>query len=120
MTNQPQYAATLEEIHHTGKKDAPSGTAISLADQIIKISPKYSHRVHGQNAGNDALPITSRRQDPAPGIHRVTYSSPIDEIQITHTAHNREGFALGAVVAAEFLQHKKGIFTMADVLKTEA
>ena len=104
------------EIHHTQKKDAPSGTAITLAEQVIEgksCSEKLGEPAV-QNPGE--LPIFSERLDPAPGTHEVRYFSPIDDIEIIHTAHNREGFAGGAVLAAEFIRDKKGIFTMKDVL----
>ena len=107
---------SMEEIHHTQKKDAPSGTAITLAEQILEQIPQKKKWVN--NASNDAaeLPIISKREDPAPGTHSIKYSSSIDDIEIIHTAHNRKGFALGAVLAAEFIKDKKGIFSMKEVL----
>ena len=116
MANQPAYAVSIEEIHHTQKKDAPSGTAITLAEQVINKLPAKTSWVNSFNATEDQLPISSKRIDPAPGTHTVKYSSSVDDIEIIHTAHNRLGFAGGAVLAAEFLQNKKGIFTMKDVL----
>ena len=108
------YTIAIEEIHHTKKLDAPSGTAISLANDIIEQS-KYTgwSLDHGQE---DAIPITAKRVELVPGTHRIQYDSTIDSIEIKHTAHNRKGFALGAVIAAEWLIGKTGIFTMKDVL----
>ncbi|PUZ30238.1 dihydrodipicolinate reductase [Chitinophaga costaii] len=116
MAHQHQYDVHLEEIHHTQKKDAPSGTAISLADQILAKLARKKTWINEARAGADLLQIVSKREDPTPGTHTVTYTSDIDDITITHTAHSRQGFAAGAVVAAEWLQGKKGIFTMKDVL----
>lgn len=110
------YDVSMTEIHHTEKKDAPSGTAISLAEQILANIGRKNKWVN--EASNEAsnLVIRSERIDPAPGTHSVTYDSPIDSIEITHTAHTRKGFAGGAVLAAEFANQKIGIFTMKDVL----
>ena len=114
------YDVTMTETHHTEKKDAPSGTAISLAEQILaKIERKNKWVNEPSNEpSNEAsnLIIRSERIDPAPGTHTVTYESPIDSIEITHTAHTRKGFASGALLAAEFANQKIGIFTMKDVL----
>ncbi len=110
------YDVAMTEIHHTEKKDAPSGTAISLAEQILGQIGRKKNWVNGTMAQPNELLIRSERIDPAPGTHTVTYSSPIDTIEITHTAHTRKGFASGAVLAAEFASQKKGIFTMKDVL----
>ncbi|MEI6151999.1 MAG: 4-hydroxy-tetrahydrodipicolinate reductase [Chitinophagia bacterium] len=114
------YDVTMIETHHTEKKDAPSGTAISLAEQILaKIGRKNKWVNEPSNEpSNEAsnLIIRSERIDPAPGTHTVTYESPIDSIEITHTAHTRKGFASGALLAAEFANQKIGIFTMKDVL----
>ena len=111
-----EYAVTMEEIHHTQKKDAPSGTAITLAEQILEhLSQKKKWVNHSSNDVAE-LPIISKREDPAPGTHSIKYSSSIDDIEIIHTAHNRKGFALGAVLAAEYINGKKGIFNMKDVL----
>jgi 4-hydroxy-tetrahydrodipicolinate reductase len=106
----------MHELHHTQKKDAPSGTAITLAEQIMAEIPLLKNWVNkpAENAGE--LPIISERLDTVPGTHTVKYYSDIDDIEIIHTAHNRQGFAGGAVLAAEFIQNKKGIFTMKDVL----
>ncbi|HTD94159.1 MAG TPA: 4-hydroxy-tetrahydrodipicolinate reductase [Chitinophagaceae bacterium] len=116
MSSHPEYAISLEEIHHTQKKDAPSGTAITLADQIIAETHSKTKWVSGDTKNAAELPIASRRIDPAPGTHMVKYSSPIDDIEIIHTAHNRTGFASGAVLAAEYIRDKKGIFSMKEVL----
>ncbi len=116
MSKQPAYDVTIEEIHHTEKKDAPSGTAITLAEQIIKEIPRKSNWINESSTNDEALVINSIRMDPAPGTHTVKYSSGVDDIAIIHTAHNRKGFAGGAILAAEFLQRKKGIFHMKDVL----
>jgi 4-hydroxy-tetrahydrodipicolinate reductase len=111
-----QYDVHLTEIHHTEKKDAPSGTAISLAEQILANMERKNQWMNSPSTNATDLVITSERIDPAPGTHTVAYSSPIDTIEITHTAHTRKGFASGAVLAAEFAAHKNGIFTMKEVL----
>jgi 4-hydroxy-tetrahydrodipicolinate reductase len=116
MADRTDYEVILEEIHHTQKKDAPSGTAISLADQILQIISRKKKWVNALSDNPEDLEIISQRIDPAAGTHQVRYSSSIDDIEIIHTAHNRQGFALGAVLAAEFIKGKKGIFTMKDVL----
>lgn len=111
-----QYDVSMTEIHHTEKKDAPSGTAISLAEQILTHIGRKDNWVNARSPEQKDLVITSERIDPAPGTHIVQYSSPIDTIEITHTAHTRIGFASGAVLAAEFANKKVGIFTMKEVL----
>ncbi|MGI9191206.1 MAG: 4-hydroxy-tetrahydrodipicolinate reductase [Chitinophagaceae bacterium] len=116
LAKYPQYHVSMEEIHHTQKKDAPSGTAVTLAEQILAEHPKKSHWVNAESIQPEALMIHSRREDPAPGTHAITWDSDIDSIEIKHTAHSRTGFAAGALLAAEFLVDKKGIFTMNDVL----
>jgi len=116
MAPHKEYNLTMEEIHHTQKKDAPSGTAISLAEQIMGQLPQKKKWVNYKSEKEEELSIISKREDPAPGTHSIKYSSPVDDIEITHTAHNRKGFALGAVVGAEFIRNKKGIFTMKEVL----
>jgi 4-hydroxy-tetrahydrodipicolinate reductase len=136
MKQQANYDAGIEEIHHTEKKDAPSGTAITLAEQIIDESAQKNKWVlrraqddkrraqddKGQaqddNAAEnkDELSIISKRIDPVAGTHSVKYTSEVDDIEIIHTAHNRKGFAAGALLAAEFIHDKKGIFNMKDVL----
>lgn len=110
-----QYHVSMEEIHHTQKLDAPSGTAISLANQIIANS-NYSSWSE-KNSSEDIISIHAKREANVPGTHVVLYDSEVDAIEIKHTAHSREGFALGAVIAAEWLIDKKGIFTMKDVLE---
>lgn len=114
MSNLKEYKVSMEEIHHTQKLDAPSGTAISLANGIIE-NTEYTEWTLDQ-AENNQIHIDAKRIDSVPGTHSVYYDSAIDQIEIKHTAHNREGFALGAVVAAEWIQNKKGIFSMKDVL----
>lgn len=112
-----EYEPIIEEIHHSQKKDAPSGTAITLAEQILAYSKTKKRWVNEVSENPEDLEIISQRIDPTPGTHSVKYSSAVDDIEIIHTAHNRKGFALGAVLAAEFLKDKKGIFTMKDVLQ---
>jgi 4-hydroxy-tetrahydrodipicolinate reductase len=116
MAPHNEYNTTLVEIHHTQKKDAPSGTAITLAEDILKLNPQKQQWVNQPSNKAGDLVILSERIDPAPGTHIIQYSSAIDDIEIKHTAHNRKGFATGAVLAAEFLHNKKGIYSMSDVL----
>ena len=116
MNNQPAYEVKLEEVHHTQKKDAPSGTAITLAEQIIgKMERKEQWSLNGATDGSQ-IPIVAKRIDQVPGTHHVRYTSAIDDIEIIHTAHTREGFARGAVLAAAFVSNRKGNFDMRDVL----
>lgn len=117
MNRYEQYEVSIDETHHTQKKDAPSGTAISLANGILKNIDRKTEWTLGKTDKQGELTIHSFRVDPAPGTHVVKYKSAIDDIEITHTAHSREGFALGAVLVAEWLANKKGIFTMDDFLK---
>lgn len=118
MNDYPGYDLTIEETHHTAKVDAPSGTAITLAEKILEnISRKSNWKLDG--TGADELPITAIRKDDVPGIHKVTYDSDVDYIELTHSAKSRKGFALGAVLAAEFIKDKTGIFNMNDVLGLE-
>lgn len=114
MKNFSEYKVEMEEIHHTQKLDAPSGTAISLANQIIENSGYTSWKL-GQTH-DKTIGIEAKREENVPGTHSVVYKSKIDEIEIKHTAHSREGFALGAVMASEWIIGKNGIFTMKDVL----
>jgi 4-hydroxy-tetrahydrodipicolinate reductase len=114
MAKFEQYKVSMEEIHHTQKLDAPSGTAITLAKGIIDYSDYSSWAL--ENAKADEILIDAKRIENVPGTHTVVYNSAVDAIEIKHTAHNREGFALGAVIAAEWLQGKTGVFTMRDVL----
>lgn len=110
-----QYHVSMEEIHHTQKLDAPSGTAISLANGIIANNNNYEAWKLDE-AAEKTIPITAKRIADVPGTHTVTYQSDVDTISIEHVAHTREGFALGAVIAAEWLVGKTGVFTMNDVL----
>lgn len=114
MAGQP-YIPQLEEIHHTHKKDAPSGTAITLAEGILPKYPQFESWKLGETEAS-YLGIEAVREDEVPGTHSVFYRSEVDEIEIKHTAYNRAGFALGAVVAAEWIMGKEGVFTMRDVL----
>lgn len=114
MSKFNQYGVEMEEIHHTQKLDAPSGTAISLANGIIKNSDYKNWAL--ENPQSDDVLINAKRIENVPGTHSVFYNSDVDLIEIKHVAHNREGFALGAVIAAEWIIGKKGIFTMKDVL----
>jgi len=114
MSKFNQYQVAMEEIHHTQKLDAPSGTAISLAKGIINNS-HYQNWVL-ENPKSDEIVIDAKRIENVPGTHSVIYNSEVDSIEIKHIAHNREGFALGSVIAAEWLLGKKGVFTMKDVL----
>lgn len=116
MAGQTTYDVQLTEIHHTAKKDAPSGTAITLAEQILESFPGKKRWIIQPPAKEGDLLIESRRINPEPGTHMVHWKSAFDDIEIKHTAHNRQGFAVGAVLAAEFVQDKKGIFEMKDVL----
>jgi len=116
MSKYHEYDVMLEEIHHTQKKDAPSGTAITLAEQVLQHITSKKLWVNHISDNPEELEIISERVDPIPGIHKVRYKSEIDDIEIIHTAHSRKGFAAGAVLAAEFVHGKKGIFEMRDVL----
>jgi len=109
-----EYNVSVEEIHHLQKKDAPSGTAITIAEEIIKHSDKKNWKL--DSSEENILNITAKREEDVKGTHIVSYESEIDAISLKHEAHSREGFALGAILAAEFLKDKKGIFTMKDVL----
>jgi 4-hydroxy-tetrahydrodipicolinate reductase len=116
MDSHTEYNVLMEEIHHTEKKDAPSGTAITLAEQVLAAIGRKKQWVNETTNAADELEIISKRIDTAPGTHTIKYTSSVDDIEITHTAHNRIGFAGGAVLAAEFLNGKKGIYNMKDVL----
>ena len=115
MGKYKQYDASLTEIHHTQKLDTPSGTAITLAEGILPHIDKNSWALEGQAKGID-LPIKAERLPDVPGTHTVDYASKTDKISIKHVSHNRDGFALGAIVASEWVIGKSGIFTMKDVL----
>ncbi|WP_081210196.1 4-hydroxy-tetrahydrodipicolinate reductase [Salegentibacter sediminis] len=115
MKNLKEYSVEVEEIHHVQKLDAPSGTAISLAQQIIANNPnKIAWQL--DHAENDEIPIYAKREANVPGTHTVSYKSEIDSIEIKHTAHSRQGFAKGALIAAEWIKGKEGIYRMQDVL----
>jgi len=117
MKNHPAYSIEVEEIHHTQKLDAPSGTGISIAEQIIANNSTKESWVNRVSENENELSIVSKRIDDVPGTHSVYYKSTTDEIEIKHTAHNRSGFAIGAVLAAEWIaSNKGGIYTMNDVL----
>ena len=118
MRTHQNYSLDVEEIHHTKKLDSPSGTAISLAEGIIENSAKTNWELIENNAKKETtfVPITSKRILDTPGTHSISYTSEIDSIEIKHIANNRKGFALGAVIAAEWLIQRKGIYTMKDVL----
>ncbi len=114
MSGFPEYSTEMEEIHHTQKLDAPSGMAITLAEQIIS-NTNYTKWTLNEPKPNEIL-IDAKRIDDVPGTHEIIYKSNIDSISIKHTAHSRQGFAMGAVIAAEWIKDKKGVFTMKDVL----
>ncbi|WP_460961439.1 4-hydroxy-tetrahydrodipicolinate reductase [Spirosoma litoris] len=122
MRNYPSYHVSMTEIHHTEKKDAPSGTAITLAEGVLERLPNKKHWVNNEPGkeplpvGDDAIEIESLREGKVPGTHTVRYESDVDRIEITHVAHNRLGFATGAVVAAEWLVGREGVFGMDDLL----
>ena len=116
MNNYSNYNVMMEEIHHTEKKDAPSGTAITLAKGIIENLDRKNKWVNNQTFEENELSIISKRINDVPGTHEICYQSAEDDITITHTAYNRNGFALGAVIGAEYIHNKKGIFTMKEVL----
>jgi 4-hydroxy-tetrahydrodipicolinate reductase len=115
MSKFDSYRVEMEEIHHTQKLDAPSGTAISLAKGVIENSAYTNWTL--EKAEENQIHIEAKRIENIPGTHTVTYDSVVDAIEIKHTAHNRDGFALGAVIAAEWIVGKKGVFTMKDVLE---
>jgi 4-hydroxy-tetrahydrodipicolinate reductase len=116
MATHPEYQPSLEEIHHTRKKDSPSGTAITLAEQVMENLVTKKKWVNHKDAGAEEMTIISKRIGDIPGSHTVKYASDADDIRISHIAHDRSGFALGAILAAEFIKGKKGIFNMQDVL----
>ncbi|MBS9766650.1 MAG: 4-hydroxy-tetrahydrodipicolinate reductase [Flavobacteriaceae bacterium] len=115
MRQLQQYQVGIEEIHHTQKLDAPSGTAITLAEDIIKNSDKTYWKLD-KTPDDKGIPIVAKRIPEVPGTHTITYQSTVDTIEMKHTAHSREGFALGAVIAGEWLLGKTGVYTMKDVL----
>jgi 4-hydroxy-tetrahydrodipicolinate reductase len=115
MASLKQYNVSMEEIHHTQKLDAPSGTAITLAEGVIE-NTDYSNWELDKSNSKNTLSIVAKRIENVPGTHIVNYKSEVDTISISHTAHNRQGFALGAVIAAEWIVGKTGVFSMKDVL----
>ena len=120
MNDKTDYVASITEIHHTQKIDAPSGTAVTLAKDLISNHPTYSSwKLIGQseNMEKSDLQISAIREENVPGTHLISYTSEIDTLTIEHQAHNRKGFALGAVIAAEFIHKKQGVYTMSDILK---
>ncbi|MBO4282090.1 MAG: 4-hydroxy-tetrahydrodipicolinate reductase [Bacteroidales bacterium] len=119
MVPHSEYDVSMEEVHHTSKKDAPSGTAIVLANDIIAAIPHKESWINQENDNRSELSIKSQRLGSQVGTHSVVYTSPMDEIRITHQSFNRKAFAIGAVRAAEFLQGKSGCFTMEDMLEAE-
>jgi 4-hydroxy-tetrahydrodipicolinate reductase len=116
LAQHSEYDVNITEVHHTQKKDAPSGTAITLAEQILEKLSRKTKWINAQSNEPTDLTILSERIDAAPGTHHVRYQSDIDDIEIIHTAHSRKGFATGAVLAAEFIRGKKGVYSMSDVL----
>lgn len=127
MRNYPSYQVSMTEIHHTEKKDAPSGTAITLAEGVMEQLPNKQRWVVSEAdklplaaVGEEAIRIESVREGTVPGTHTVRYDSAVDRIEITHAAHSRKGFALGAVVAAEWLAGREGLFGMDDLLNFNA
>ena len=120
MNDKTDYVASITEIHHAQKIDAPSGTAVTLAKDLISNHPTYSSwKLTGQseNMEKSDLPISAIREENVPGTHLISYTSEIDTLTIEHKAHNRKGFALGAIIAAEFIHKKQGVYTMSDILK---
>jgi 4-hydroxy-tetrahydrodipicolinate reductase len=110
------YDVSIEEVHHIKKLDAPSGTAITLAEGIMKQNPRYNKWCFEKDKNEFCVPIASVREGSVPGVHTVTWDSEIDTISLRHEAKSRKGFALGAVVAAEYIHSRKGVFTMNDVM----
>lgn len=118
MSPYPEYNITLDETHHTQKLDAPSGTALSMLDDVIRIHPSVENwKFANQQPGKNEIAVTAHRIEGVTGTHQLTYASDIDSISIEHKANNREGFAKGALMAARWLHDKKGVFTMNDLLK---
>lgn len=117
MKNQNDYSLYTNEIHHTEKKDSPSGTAITIAEGIIENNPSFKTWVNNQLPNDGEVPIWSQREGAIAGTHSVKYISSVDELEIKHHAFSRQGFALGAVIAAEWVKDKKGVLGMDDMLK---
>lgn len=118
MAGQSDYRASMEEIHHTEKLDAPSGTAIRLAEELMDAHPAYRKWVEGEAQTSDELGILSKRSPEVPGTHVIRWRSSVDQIEIRHEAFSREGFAMGAVAAARWLIGRRGFFGMTDLLKS--
>ena len=116
MNNHDEYNILLEEIHHTEKKDAPSGTGLHAALDILKRIERKKDWINNETKNIETLSILSKREENVPGTHIVTYESAIDKIDLIHTAHNRKGFAGGALLAADWILNKKGAYSMEDVL----
>lgn len=116
MNSHSQYDVEMEEVHHTQKLDAPSGTGITLAKQIIENISRKEKWVNEAAFAENEISLISKRIDKVPGTHSIFYESPIDTIEIKHTAHSREGFAMGSLIAAKWIIGKKGVFSMRDVL----
>lgn len=117
MDQQQGYNVGITEIHHTEKKDAPSGTAISLAEGLINNISSKTEWINEPSEEENVLPIISKREPEVPGTHIINYFSDVDEIEIKHTARSRTGFALGAVLVAEWIRDKKGVLSMKDFMK---
>ena len=117
MNNYPEYEVDIEEIHHTEKKDMPSGTAITLVEKLIKNLDRKKSWVLNETAKDSEIAIAAVREPNVPGTHNITFRSAIDTIELSHTAHSRLGFAHGAIVAGEWLLGKKGVYGMDDLLK---
>ena len=117
MGTHPEYSPEMTEVHHTQKMDAPSGTAISLAEDLIEVHPEIEKWSKETKNEDNELPVKSERRGEVPGIHTIKYDSDVDYIEITHSAKSRKGFALGAVLAAEYSLDHKGILSMKDMLK---
>ena len=117
MNQYNDYNTTINEVHHTEKLDSPSGTAISTAEILIKELDRYSNWIEGKQNNQETIVIHASREKNVPGTHVVKYENDIDEITFSHKAKNRSGFALGAILAAEFLKGKTGIYNMNDLIK---
>jgi 4-hydroxy-tetrahydrodipicolinate reductase len=116
MNEQEAYEVSMEEVHHRAKLDAPSGTAITLAEGMLEKLKRKKAWINDESADPEELAIISKRIDPAPGTHTITYTSGVDTITIQHEAHSRAGFAKGAIAAAAWLIGKQGVFGMSDML----
>lgn len=116
LSSHHEYEPSMEEIHHVHKKDSPSGTAITLAEHILKHLSKMKKWQEGTSENPEVLSINSIREGEVPGTHSISYNSTMDSIKLTHTAHTRDSFALGALAVAEWLQNKKGVLSMTDYM----